>query len=170
MRSIHARLIIGYVLVVTLTVFIALIVGRWLLDKNMLRSIDLMNAAEFQEIHNRVESAERSESAFLKAVEDHADLDEPLYYFQIRRKDGKIAFRSPNMKKAVFSPNPPDAPHCTFSIQPLGTVRVSEFAEGPYEIQIGASLGNPQHLFRSYSQVALILLGIAFVMSLFFGY
>jgi len=156
--------------VVTLTVLIALLVGRWLLDRDIVRGIDLLNAAEFQEIHNRVEAVTGSQSAFLKAVEAHADLDEPLYFFQIRKTGGEIVFRSPNLKKASFAPNPPHIRHCTVSIQHLGMVRVSQFTEGPYDVQIGASLGNPEHLFRAYSQVALILLGMALVLSLFFGY
>ena len=170
MRSIRARLIGGYVLVVTLTLMIALLLGRWLLDRNIVRGIDLLNVAEFQEIHDRAGAAVGDPGAFLKQVEDHADLDESLYFFQVRRGGGEIVFRSPNMKKAAFTPNPPNAPHRTVSIEHLGTVRLSQFTEGPYEVQIGASLGNLQHLFHSYSRVALILLGIALVLSLFFGY
>ena len=170
MRSIRARLIGGYVLVVTITVLVALLLGRWLLDRNIVRGIDLLNVAEFQEIHARVGASVGDSDTFLKQVEHHAELDEQLYFFQVSRSGGEIVFRSPNMKKAVFEPNPPGVPHRTASIEHLGTVRLSQFREGPYAIQIGSSLGNPAQLFHAYSKVALILLGFALVLSLFFGY
>lgn len=172
MRSIRARLIGGYVLVVTITVLIALMLGRWLLDRNIVHGIDLLNTAEFQEIHDRVKSAvaEGSESVLLNEVREHAELDEPLYCFQIRKTGGKVLFRSPNMGKAVFAPNSPATPHCTALIPHVGAVRISQFTEGPYEVQIGASMGHPGQLSHSYMQVALVLLTLALFLSLSLGY
>lgn len=172
MRSIRARLIGGYVLVVTLTLLVALMVGRYLLDRNIVRGIDLLNTAEFQEIHDRVQIAVAagSEAALLKEVAEHATLDEPLYYFQIRRIGGSVVFRSPNMNKAAFNPNPPGIPHVTVAIPHMGEVRISQFTEGPYQVQIGTPMGNPKQLSRSFGQMTLVLLGIAIFLSLFFGY
>ena len=172
MKSIRARLIGGYVLVVAITLMIALMIGRWLLDRNIVAGIDLLNRAEFQEIENRTGADARanSESALLSEVRQHAELDEPLYYFQVRRIGGKVLFRSPNMSKAIFDPNPGNEPNFTAEVARLGSVRVSQFVEGPYQIQIGASLENHNRLFRAYSKVALVLMGIALVLSLFFGY
>ena len=172
MKSIRARLIGGYVLVVTLTVLVVLAVGGWLLDRNIVRGIDMLNAAEFQEIHDRVKAAVTAgaEADLIQIVREHAELDEPLYCFQIRKIGGRVLFRSPNMGKEIFLPNALTAPHETVSIAHLGTMRVSQFTEGLYEVQIGSSMGNRRQLFHAYTHVALVLLAIAFFMSLSLGY
>lgn len=172
MKSIRGRLIGGYVLVVTFTVLVALAVGSWLLDRNIVHGVDLLNSAEFQEIHDRVKTAvaQGSETQLLNTVRDHAELDDSLYYFQVREDGGKVLFRSPNMNKAVFAPNAPQTPHCTVEIPHIGTVRVSQFIEGPYQMQIGAPMGNPRQLFHSYMQMALVLLALALLLSFALGY
>lgn len=172
MRSIGARLIAGYVVVVTITLVVALLVGRLLLDRNLLRGIDLLNAAEFQEILDRTEEAASagSERTLLRQIKAHAELDDALYYFQVRDPSGKIIFRSANLKKATFPPNPEGIQNQTMTLDRLGPVRVSQFEHGPYRTQIGTSLANREQLFKSFSKIALILVGIALVLSFFFGY
>lgn len=172
MRSIRARLIGGYLLVVAITLLVALMLGRWLLDRNIVVGIDLLNQSEFQEIHDRAGASAKleMEAVFLRTVKEHAGLDDPLYYFQIRNGQGKVLFRSDNMGKAVFEPNPAGVQNCSCVVPRLGTVRISQFSEGPYQVQIGSSLANHNRLFTAYSKVAVVLMATALVLSLFFGY
>jgi len=149
----------------------AILLGRWLMIKEMFRGYDVLNAAEFQEIRSRVEEGPGPipQSELLARVAAHARIDAALYLFQIRDTDGRIIFRSDNMGASVLEPNPPGTLNWTTRCEDVGPVRVSTFTEGPLTVQIASPLRNVDHLFRSYFEVGLIVLGMVLVMSIFFG-
>ncbi|MEI8340947.1 MAG: ATP-binding protein [Verrucomicrobiota bacterium] len=172
MKSLGLRLTFWYVLVVTITATVALLLGRWLLDRELIHGIDLLNAAEFQEIKSRIERDAHllPEKELIQKVATHAEIDDPIYFFQIRRMNGALIFRSVNMGNAVFPENPADRVNLTLNINPLGAVRIAQFNEGGLQLQIATSLQNVNHLFDTYLQVGLVLLGVAVLLSCFFGY
>lgn len=171
MKSLGSRLTLWYVAVVMVTMICAILVGRWLLIKEMFRGYDVLNAAEFQEIRSRVEEGPGPipQSELLARVAAHARIDAALYLFQIRRPDGTVIFRSDNLGTSVLEPNPPGAPDWTTRCEDVGPVRVSQFSEGPLTVQIASPLRNVDHLFRAYFEVGLIVMGMVLVMSVFFG-
>ena len=172
MRSLGLRLTFWYVLVVSVTAAVALLLGRWLLDRELIHGVDLLNVAEFKEIRGMIETEARllPESEWVPRVATHARIDDPIYFFQIQRADGELLFRSVNMGDAVFPANPPGRVHWTAAVRPLGAVRVSQFHVGNLRVQIAASLQNANRLFNTYFQVGLILFGVAVVLSCFFGH
>jgi len=92
MKSLGSRLTIWYVMVVTLTVVVALFVGRWLLERQLIRGLDLLNAAEFQEIVDRVEKKHQlmPDHEVLERITAHSKIDAPLYFFQLRSRSGEV--------------------------------------------------------------------------------
>jgi signal transduction histidine kinase len=171
MKSLGSRLTVWYVAVVMATMVCAILVGRWLLIKEMFRGYDVLNAAEFQEIRSRVKEGPGPipQSELVARVAAHARIDAALYLFQIRRADGKVIFRSDNLGASLLQPNPPGTPHYTTHCEDVGQVRVSQFTEGPLTVQIASPLRNVDHLFVAYFQVGLIVMAMVLVMSVFFG-
>jgi len=172
MKSLGSRLTIWYVLVVSATVILALLAGRWLLEAQLIRGMDLLNAAEFRELSDRVETkhqpAPRNE--MLQKIAAHSKIDAPVYFFQVRDTNGEVAFRSANMGDAVFPQNPAGKANCTLSLPILKDVRIGEFRIGDMHVQIAASMRDEYRLLRSYFKVSLVMLGIASSLSIFFGY
>jgi len=172
MKSLGSRLTIWYVLVVTATVIIALVVGRVLLERQLIRGIDLLNAAEFQEIVDRVEKNHQimPDKEVLERITAHSKIDAPLYFFQLRDRSGDVVFRSANMWEAVLPENPKDNRNWTSNVVSLGSVRTGEFGLGTMRLQISTSLQGVRRSLRSYFQVSLAMLGVVAVFSVFFGY
>ena len=107
MKTLGSRLTCWYAVVVMCTVVSTILIGYWLLHKELVHGVDLLNAAEFREICDRVQTGARpvAQSQFVERLGQHASLDEALYFFQAR-KDGEVLFRSPNMRGVVFAANP----------------------------------------------------------------
>ena len=121
MKSLGSRLTYYYALVVMCTVISTMIIGYWLLRNELIHGIDLLNNAEFREIRDRVEAqhAPIVEGDFLRRVAEHAEIDAQLYFFQVRR-NGKVLFRSPNMRTVVLEPNPRGETNWTTATSRLG--------------------------------------------------
>ena len=96
MKSLGSRLTLWYVLVVMATMAGALVFGHWLLNREMMKGIDLLNAAEFQEIPMRAEAGARvlSQAELLERVALEAKLEAALYLFQVRNGNGDLLYRS----------------------------------------------------------------------------
>lgn len=171
MRSLGSRLTIWYVLVVMATMTAAILVGRWLMIREMFKGFDLLNGAEFQEIRSRVEASPKplSEHELLGRVAAHAKIDAALYLFQIRRADGQVIFRSENMGDDVLPPPPPGHTRWNWRTESVGPVRVSEFEEGPLRVEIASPLRNVDQLFKAYFEGGLMVMGMVLVISVFFG-
>ena len=171
MKSLGSRLTYYYALVVMCTVISTMIIGYWLLRDELIHGIDLLNNAEFREIRDRVEAqhAPIVQSDFLRRVAEHAEIDAQLYFFQVR-KNGKVLFRSPNMRTVVLEPNPRGETNWTTATSRLGAVRVGQFPQGEFNVQIGTSLRSIEHFSSYYLKVGLLVSGVAAALSVFFGH
>jgi signal transduction histidine kinase len=171
MKSLGSRLTYYYALVVMCTVISTMVIGYWLLRDELIHGIDLLNNAEFREIRDRVEAqhAPIVEGDFLRRVAEHAEIDAQLYFFQVRR-NGKVLFRSPNMRTVVLEPNPRGETNWTTTTSRLGVVRVGQFPEGEFNVQIATSLRSIEHFSSYYLKAGLLVSGIAAALSIFFGH
>ena len=171
MKSLGSRLTYYYALVVMCTVILTMIIGYWFLRNELIHGIDLLNNAEFREIRDRVEVQHKpiAEDDFLRRVAEHAEIDAQLYFFQVRR-NGKVLFRSPNMRTVVLQANPRGEANWTTTTSGLGAVRVGQFPEGEFNLQIATSLRSIEHFSRYYLRASLLVSGIAAALSIFFGH
>jgi signal transduction histidine kinase len=172
MKSLGSRLTYWYVLVVSVTVIIILVIGRWVLERELIKGMDLLNDAEYREIVDRVKDKTRPlpDDEVIKRVAAHSKIDAPLYFFQLWNANGEVVFRSANMGDAVLPANPKGQTNWSWTVPLLENVRAGEFPLGTMHLQIAASLRDARRLFRSFFQVSLGLLGVAAVLSIFFGY
>lgn len=172
MRSLGSRLTYWYVLVVSATVILSLAVGRWLLGEQLIRGMDLLNAAEFQEIVDRVETKHQMapKNEVLQRIAAHSKIDAPLYFFQVRDVNGEVIFRSANMGETVLPENPAGKTKWTTSLPTIEDVRIGKFRIGDMHLEIAASLRDARRLLHSYFKVSLAMLAVAVALSVFFGY
>src|ERR1700677_15464 len=172
MSSIGARLTIWYGLMITTTVATVLIGGGILLHLELIRSIDLLNAAQFQEIQDRVEQDQllRPDGDFLQQISEHSKIDAPLYYFQVSDAHGMVLFRSANMGRDVLPPSTVGENHWTHVFNDLGQVRIGTFSAGEYQVQIATSLATTHQLFQDYYQVSALVLIVVTSLSFFIGH
>ncbi|MCE0484866.1 MAG: HAMP domain-containing histidine kinase [Methylacidiphilales bacterium] len=172
MKSLRFRLALAYMLVVTLTVASVLGIGRWLLEVRLIRGIDFLNHAEFQEIQNRI--VDRGvlipRSELLQRISEHSVIDAPLYFFQVSKQNGNVIFRSDNLKDAVL-PNPPgNKTAWSCSVPPFGSMRAGSYVVGDLNIEIATSTKNIDALFSDYFQVSLVLIGFVVIFGLIWGF
>ena len=172
MNSLGSRLTLWYAALVTVTLAAVLVLGNILLRLELTRSIDLLNAAQFQEIRNRVESDQlaKPEADFLEQISEHARIDAPLYFFQVRDAQGTVYLRSANMGRTVFPPNPARQRDWTFSAESSEAYRISSFAAGSYRVQVATSLQGTRELERYYYYVSAVALITVAILSSFVGY
>jgi signal transduction histidine kinase len=172
MNSLGSRLTLWYAALVTVTLASVLILGNVLLRVELTRSIDLLNAAQFQEIRNRVQSDQlaKPEADFLEQISEHARIDAPLYFFQVRDAQGTVFLRSANLGRTVFPPNPNGKHDWTFAPSGGEKYRISTFAAGSYQVQVATSLQATRELERYYDHVSAVALLAVAIMSSFMGY
>ena len=130
MKSLGSRLTYWYVLVVSATVVIALLVGRWLLERELVKGMDLLNDAEYREIVDRMDFKHHppAESEVIERIAAHSRIDAPLYFFQLRNSRGNVIFRSENMGDTVLPEKPPRRTNWSETLPGLEDVRVGVIA------------------------------------------
>jgi signal transduction histidine kinase len=172
MTSLGSRLTLWYVLIITGTVAAVLLTGRILLQVELIHGIDLLNAAESEEIQDRATKQGRilPRNEVLKEVSAHSKIDAPLYFFQLRDLGGTVLFRSDNMEQATFPENPSGHINWTTTSDTLGDLRISTFPLGPYRLQIATSVRVVERLFIYYYQVSVVLLIVVALLSFYFGH
>ncbi len=159
MSSLRFRLTFWYTLVVSLTVILVLFVGRWLLQREVIHSYDLLNAAEFQELVNRLpeDTNGLSGAEIAEPIREHVEKEGTLFFFQIHRDTEGVIYRSPNLGSVYLPDNSPGPLLRTYTLAHIGEIREAEFYLNDLHIQIASPLSHAQEVFRGYLKMSLIL-------------
>jgi signal transduction histidine kinase len=171
-RSFTAKIVLRFAVLVTATMGAVLAIGGWLLAREAVRGLDLLNRAEFVEIRDRLGPHPEALSALDvdRRVRPHTRVDAALYYFQIHDQTGKLLFRSANLGPDVLPDLSGGPLQRTEHLADLGEIRLCEFYYGPLHIQIASSLAPANRVLRDDARVSLLLLGGAAVASLALGW
>ncbi len=171
MKSLSTRLTLWYALVVTLTVGAAFLVGRVFLEHYLVRGLDLLIEAEFEEIRARLDAQMDNvpESHVLDTILQHAEIDEALYFFQIHRPDGAVVFRSENLEGRQL-PLIHGKPWITIDNEYFGRLRVGEFQHNGFDIHIAAGMESIEMLYASYARYSLYASLVVLVLSFGLGF
>lgn len=171
MKSLTARLTFWYALIVTLTVAVLLIVGRFYLERNLIKGVDLLNQVEFEEIQSRIKSPAGmdSQQELIASIREHAELDAALYFFQVANADQEILYKSSNLGAHLLPPEVHGKTQVTVKDDELGWIRSMEFEHAGLDIHIVSSLNSTMVLFNNYEQIGLIACWIVFLLSLVVG-
>jgi signal transduction histidine kinase len=163
---------IRFVVLVTASMAAVLAAGGWLLSREAVGGLDLLNHAEFVEIRDRIglSPGDLSVQEIDRRVRPHSEVDAALYYFQIHNSAGRVLFRSTNLGNAILPDLTGGAPQQTVSMAGLGEIRLCEFYYGTLHFQIASPLAPAHRLLRDYARVSLLLLGSAAVASIGLGW
>ncbi len=170
MKSIGIRLALWYALASTLTLAVLFIAGYFMLEGYLVHGLDLLEAADFQQIQAHLGSDyDKIDAATLdKRIRDTTESASVLFYVDIHRhKSGEI-FYSSNLHGTSI----PDLPGLQFNatMEGVGDVRVNEFVEDPLEIMVATSLGPLHKVMQGYLKISIGLLAVAVVVSAGIGY
>lgn len=158
MRTFTQRLALRFAALVTVTTAVVLTVGGWLLERQMVRSIQVLHAAEFRELRTLMgNSPEITAEEVSRRIRYDADNDTALYLIQVHSAPGAILFRSPNLGANVLPDFTGHDLHGTVTLPGIGPVHVSEFNDGPWHVQIASPLAPLRRLLNDYVKVAALL-------------
>ena len=173
MRSITTRLTLTFAVIVTLTTSLLLALGGWLLVHQMGDGIRLLHEAEFAEVRGRLapDPAALSAAQLNERLRHHTEIDAALFLFQVRALDGTVVFRSLNLGDTLLPPAAKtDASHRVVSVAPHGRLLISEFAAGPWQVQIASPLAMNERLLAGFLKISGVLLVLALVAGAGLGY
>ena len=166
------RLTWWYALAVTGAVVVALAAGRWLLERELIGNLNLLQDAENVEVIQDLGGSMEKwpEEELVRQMRAHSEADENLFFFQIHDDTGRVWFRSPGLGESVLPDLSATGPHWIMELPPHGRVYTSEYVHGRLHLQIGSRLEPTERLLRQYTQVSLLLASIVAVASLGLGY
>ncbi len=169
--SFTVRLVLQVALLVTLTAAAVLLAGGWLVQREMIRSIELLHEAEYDELRALIGTSQTLTAAEIGArIRYDTESDAALYYIQVHRADGQVLFRSPNLGENLLPDLSGGELHWTTSLPGVGEVRVSEFHFQPWHIQIASPLAPLQRLMGEYARVGGVLVAAAALAGVAVGY
>jgi signal transduction histidine kinase len=164
MKSFTRRMVIQFAVLVTLSIAAVLAAGRWYLSREAINGLDLLNQAEFTEIHDRLGSFQSppNPAEVDRRIRAHTEIDSALYYFQVRDASGSVIFRSTNLGTYELPPAPDSASRWTGQLQGVGFVRICDFLDGTLSVQVASPLKPVLWLLKDYERVSVyLLLGVA---------
>ena len=118
MRSIGARLALWYALVTLVTMVGVFTAGRYLLEKYVVHSLDLLNEDEFAQIRLQLGDgyAALTPAQIQDRLREITGYGSVLFYVDIHRRTGETLFRSKNLGGHAITPEKPWT--MRFALQP----------------------------------------------------
>jgi two-component system heavy metal sensor histidine kinase CusS len=170
-NSIGARLAAWYALAATATLACLFLAGHYLLRQHLVRGLDLLNAAEFEQIRARLgeDYLELDPVAIDERIRETTEYAAALFYLDLHAPDTGTIFFSRNLQGQAIPAIPPGAAGNAI-VPGIGAVRVGRFALAPYEMLIATPLGPVEHVTRGFIEIALALLGVMLLASLALGW
>ena len=171
MRTFTQRLTLRFAALVTVTTAVVLAVGGWLLERQVLRSLQLLHEVEFRELRSLMGSDPTlSAEEVTRRISHDADSDNALFFIQVHSERGAILFRSPNLGPNVLPDLSGEELHSTVVLPGIGPVRLSEFNQGPWHVQVASPLAPMRRLFQDYVKVAIVLVVVVAGVGLGLGF
>lgn len=147
MKSLGARLVFYYSLVVTLTVGLTMVVGFFLVKHHVVSGTDFLLDAEYKEVDAMLAKCAPPLTAEVlrQALYEHSLLDASMYFFQIHDDAGTLLFRSLNLGGKTLpdlglrEPNDRSRRASVRADGP-GMIRLTEYYHRGLHVQIATSL------------------------------
>lgn len=171
MRTFTQKLTLRFAALVTATTAAVLGIGGWLLDREVLRSVEVLHDVEFKELRILLgESPGLNPEEIVRRLSRDAESDAALYFIQVHSARGEVVFRSPNLGTNVLPDLSGKDLHWTFDLPGIGPVHISEFNDGPWHVQVASPLAPMRRLMRDYFELAGILVAVVAAVSIGLGY
>lgn len=156
---------------VTATTAIVLASGGWLLDRQIVRSLETLHELEFEELRELIgPSTSLTGDEIRERIHTDTEADAALYYVQLHNDAGTVLFRSSNLGETVLPDLAGDAEHWTAQVPSVGAVRISEFHFAPWHMKIASPVAPLRRLLKDYIKVSGLLLALVTVASVGLGF
>ena len=161
MKSIGARLTLGYALCATISFAILSLIGSRLLEARLTDGLDELNAAEFRQLQAHIGSdyARVSPALLERRLANVNSYESVLFYISIENpRSGEKLFNSANLHGAPI-PDVKGKRKFDADAPGLGALRINEFLLHPYDVTVATSARNVNTTLRAYAltSVALVL-------------
>ncbi len=169
--SFTAGIALRFATLVTATTALVLGAGAWLLDRQMLRSLESLHDIEFTEVVAAMESrTDLTAEEVGRRLSTITDAGATLFFVQVCKTESQILFRSRNLGGVRLPVLTDETVHLEQSLTPLGTVYVSQYSLGSWRVQIASGLESTQRLLRDYLRVSGFLLVAVTLISVGLGF
>ncbi len=171
-RSFATRLALTYALITTLTVGVVLVAGRLIVGHQILHGIDLLNAAEFAELADRLPPPQSPalDGHTLEILREHTAIDASMYFFQVDSADGTPLFRSANLGPARLPSDASSNEGLTSELPEIGEIRLGRYPYGTVHILVASPLAQTHELLDQQSWALLALGAAVALLSVGLGY
>lgn len=172
MKSIGARISLWYALASTLTFACLFLAGRYFLERHAIHALDLMNAAEFEQVKARLgsDAAALSHEELRVRLRSAMANDSVLFYVEIRDHSGTSIFKSSNLRDGSIQPAKGQTTY-NAPVAGLGELRAGTFDLGSLSVSIATSKRHIRQLVMvGYEQNFYILTGVMFILSIAIGF
>ncbi|GIL41147.1 sensor histidine kinase [Roseiterribacter gracilis] len=171
MKSIGTRLTVWYALSATATLVCLFVGGYYLLQSRMIHGLDVLNAAEFEQIKARLgpDYANLDARVIDERIRETTEYASVLFYITVEDPRTGLLFSSSNLNG---HPIPDVKGLRTFEVEvpDIGALRVAEFIHPPFDISVGTSLRPVGEVMRGYIQVCLALVVAMLLVSVAIGH
>lgn len=161
MKSIGARLTLGYALSATISFAILTLIGSRLLEARLTDGLDELNAAEFRQLQAHIgpDYATVSPALLEQRLANVNSYESVLFYISIENpRSGAKLFNSSNLRGRSI-PDIKGKRKFDADAAGLGPLRINEFLLPPYDVTVATSAKNEDTAVRAYrlTSVALVL-------------
>ena len=172
MRSIGARLAMWYALVTLATMVGVFTAGRYLLEKYVVHSLDLINEDEFSQIQDRLGPgyAGLTPAQIQDRLREAAGAKSVLFYIDIHRRTGETLFLSHNLAGHPIPDVPGERYYNTHIVGTPYEMRAAEFLLDPFDVTIATSKEQILGVMRGYRAVFFGLTAVMLVVSAGIGF
>jgi signal transduction histidine kinase len=158
MRSLTVRLTAWFAVLASAVIVLVLVAGGWLLNRQMIRGLELLHEVEAVEMAELLESeVVLSDEEIFQRIYHDSETDAELFFIQIHDSVGRVRFRSSNLGDAMLPDLSGAVPHWTLALPDIGMVRASEFYMQDWHIQIASRMAPTQRVLDDYIRIAALL-------------
>ena len=171
MKSIGTRLAAWYALAATVTLACLFVVGYQLLQSYQIHGLDLLNAAEFEQIRARLgpDYKTLTSEVINQRIRETTEYASVLFYIDIHSEQHGTVFYSSNLKGRAI-PDIPGKHAYDAAIAGVGELRVAEFVLPPFDVTIATSASQVRKVMEGYIEVCSALLAAMLVVSVIIGF
>jgi two-component system heavy metal sensor histidine kinase CusS len=171
-RSIGARLAFWYAGAATATLACLFVAGYYLLENHLIKGLDLLNRAQFEQIKAHLGDDYASLNAGLieARIRETTNYASVLFYITIDNPKSPVRpiFYSTNLRGQAI-PDVPGQRVYNALMSDIGELRAAEFILGPLDVTIATPLNSVHEATRDYIEICLWLLAAMVAVSAAIG-
>lgn len=171
MRSIGARLTLGYALCATISFATLSLIGGRFLEARLTDGLDNLNAAEFRQLKAHIGSDYPTVSPAMleKRLANVNSYESVLFYISIENPRGHVKlFNSENLGGRPI-PDVKGKRKFDGETPGLGPLRIDEFLLPPYDVTVATSARNVDTSLREYTLTSIALIVAMLLVSIIIG-